>query len=81
MADAMKIKRFRDWIVAGPRSKNWLDGDASQWMTLVLSLSMLTGKTLASNHPVDLPCVADVLVEMTPMPGQRPIISWAFEPA
>ena len=62
------VEAFRDWLRGDP----WATGDTPEWETrrkaLLNALPQLRGKALACFCPLDQPCHADVLLELSNAP-------------
>ena len=65
-ADArqMCVDSFRDWLLKGDLSEWWFSGSQQRWEWMRANLESLRGKNLACFCPLDMPCHADVLLEL-----------------
>lgn len=66
---------FRDWLLKGDLSEWWngcTEEERESWVWMRANLDTLFGKNLACWCPLDVPCHADVLLEIANQsPGQR----------
>ena len=59
--------KLRDWLIKGPRSEHWAEGDPYEWglwAGIIEELPNLRGKKLVDTVPLHLPSPVDVLAEL-----------------